>query len=71
MVELQGKHGSSFGGGQEKELLWIRRTGVYALLDQRILLSSVTRQYGEGRRTSTVGWVEGSGGHSEPDRAGR
>jgi hypothetical protein len=43
MVELQGKHGSSFGGGQEKELLWIRRTGVYALLDQRILLSSVTR----------------------------
>ena len=43
MVELQGTRGSSFGGGPEKELRWIRRTGVYALLDRRILLSRVTR----------------------------
>ncbi len=43
MVELQGTHGSSFGGGPEKELQWIWRTGVYALLDRRILLSRVTR----------------------------
>ena len=43
MVELQVTHGGSFGGGPEKELLWIRRTGAYALLDWRNLLSRVTR----------------------------
>ncbi len=35
--------GGSFGGGLEKELQWIRRTGAYALLDWRNLLSSVIR----------------------------
>jgi hypothetical protein len=43
MVELQGTHGGSFGGGQEKELRWIRRTGAYVLLDWRNLLSRITR----------------------------
>ena len=72
IVELQDTHGGSSGGGSETELLRIPRAGVYALLDQRILLSRVTRLSGEGRRASTVGWVEGSGGgDSEPDRAGR
>ena len=41
MVELQDTHGGSSGGGQETELLRIRRTGVYALLDKRILLRRV------------------------------
>ena len=71
MVELQDTHGGSSGGGSETELRRIRRTGVYALMDERILLSRVTRLQGEGRRTITVGWVEGSGGYSEPDRRGR
>ena len=31
MVELQGTHGDSFGGGPEKELRWTRRTGAYVL----------------------------------------
>ena len=48
-----------------------QQTGVYALMDERILRSRVTRLQGEGRRASMVGWVEGSGGNSEPDRAGR
>ena len=34
MVELQDTHGCSFGGGQETELRRIRRTGVYALLNE-------------------------------------
>ena len=55
MVELQDTPGSSIGGGPETELRRIRRTGVYALLDERIQLSGVTRLQGEGRRASTVG----------------
>ena len=43
MVELQDTHGGSSSGGPETEMLWIRRTGAYALLDERILLSRVTR----------------------------
>ena len=43
MVELQDTNGCSSCGGPETELLRIRRTGVYALLDERILLSRVTR----------------------------
>ena len=43
MGELQDTHGGSSGGEPETELLRIRRTGVYALLDERILLSRVTR----------------------------
>ncbi len=43
MVELQGTHSGSFGGGAEKELRWIRRTGAYALLDWRNLLGRVSR----------------------------
>ena len=43
MVELQDTHGGSFRGGPETELRRIRRPGVYALLDQRIQLSRVTR----------------------------
>ena len=43
MVELQDTRGGSSSGGQETELRRIRRTGVYALQDQRILLSRVTR----------------------------
>ena len=35
------------------------------------MLSRISHLQGEGRRASTVGWVEGSGGDSEPDRAGR
>ena len=71
MVELQGTHGGSFGGGLEKELWWTRRTGAYVLLDWRNLLSRVTRLYGEGLWACTVGWVEGDVGYSEPDQAGR
>ena len=71
MVELQGTHGGSFGGGPEKERWWTLRTGAYVLLDWRNLLSRITRLYGEGRWACTVGWVEGDGGCSEPDQAGR
>ena len=42
MVELQDTHGGSSGGGPETKLRRIRRTGVYALMDERILQSSVT-----------------------------
>ena len=43
MVELQDTHDGSSGGGPETELRRIRRTGVYALMDERILRSRVTR----------------------------
>ena len=43
MVELQDTHDGSSGGGPETELRRIRRTGVYALMDERILRSHVTR----------------------------
>ena len=43
MVELQDTHDDSSGGGPKKELLRIRRTGVYVLMDERILRSRVTR----------------------------
>ena len=43
MVELPDTHGGSSGGGPETELRRIRRTGVYALMDERILRSRVTR----------------------------
>ena len=43
MVELQDTHDGSSGGGPETELRRIRRTGVYVLMDERILRSRVTR----------------------------
>ena len=43
MVELQDTHEGSSCGGQETKLRRIRRTGVYALMDERILRSRVTR----------------------------
>ena len=43
MVELQDTHDGSSGGGPETKLRRIRRTGVYALMDERILRSRVTR----------------------------
>ena len=43
MVELHDTHDGSSSGGPETELRRIRRTGVYALMDERILRSRVTR----------------------------